>query len=127
MVRVFTMPSSLSFCLIYFLSLANALPWSGARPTVAYDAADWTPVPTTSPQPQDLKRTFFPQNVCGFIGGKANEPALCSESSSCVWDTVNSVVGCCPIDGPCTVGVYTGCVDGNSPSQTTDDPAMFTW
>lgn len=122
------MPSPLSFYLFSsVVTMSAALPWPATQPTVAYDAANWTPIPTNVPQHEDLRRDFFPQNVCGFIGGNADEPALCEGNSKCVWETVNSVVGCCPLEGACTAGVYTGCVDRNSPSQTTEDPAIFTW
>jgi hypothetical protein len=123
------MPSSLSFLLLSSaFTMSSALPWSGPRPTDSYDAVDWTPEPTGVPQPkvEIIERDSYPVSVCGWIGGSVDLAAFCQPGSQCVWDSVNMIVGCCPLEGPCNTGVFTGCVDKNSP-QTEDSAQIYTW
>jgi len=112
------MPAS-SVILLFSVALgvSNALPWAGPEPTNAYEPDSWSPVPTGTPaDPAKLfKRTSVDVNVCGWIGGDVASPAACASSSSCVHDTVYGYVGCCATSGACTAGVYTSCVDGQSP------------
>jgi hypothetical protein len=53
-------------------------------------------------------------------------PAYCSTQSSCVWNSDNSIVGCCATaSSECKF--YTSCVDLNSPQQTADSDNVYTW
>ncbi|KAL6903975.1 hypothetical protein GGI43DRAFT_381674 [Trichoderma evansii] len=104
--------------------------------TIAFrelDVVAWpiaTPAPKVSPElasspiEQLLQRDF--NTICGWIGGDPNQPATCLAGSHCAADTSNKAIGCCPNDGPCTTGIFTGCVDVNSPPQTELNPYVFT-
>jgi len=91
------------------------------------DLVSWPLAPTAAPQLSYglLRRQDF-NTICGYIGGDSALPATCSAGSHCVLDTGHGFVGCCPDSGPCTEGVYTGCVDVNSPPQTVVDPYIYT-
>ncbi|KAJ8116679.1 hypothetical protein ONZ43_g4387 [Nemania bipapillata] len=90
------------------------------------DVIPFPPLPTGEPlSPSDL-RLRQENTVCGYLGGSLDFPATCSLGSHCVLDAVNSVVGCCPNGGPCTTGVFTGCVDRNSDPQTEINPYVYT-
>ncbi|KAM0253618.1 hypothetical protein ACHAQJ_007193 [Trichoderma viride] len=92
----------------------------------------WPVVATPAPAPElafispgeMLRRDF--NTVCGYIGGDPNFPATCLAGSHCAADVENKAIGCCPDGGPCTGGIFTGCVDVNSPPQTELDPYVFT-
>ncbi|KAL6872818.1 hypothetical protein J3F83DRAFT_586648 [Trichoderma novae-zelandiae] len=88
-----------------------------------------TPAPRASSDlgamPADLLRRDF-NTICGFIGGNADFPATCLAGSHCAVDVDNKAIGCCPDGGPCTGGIFTGCVDVNSPPQTELNPYVFT-
>ncbi|KAL1872034.1 hypothetical protein VTK73DRAFT_1702 [Phialemonium thermophilum] len=91
-----------------------------------------TPAPS-SPLELRHRRAHIPpiarnfNTICGYIGGDPELPATCSPGSHCVLDEAHGAVGCCPDDeSPCTTGVFTGCVDANSPPQTAADPYVFT-
>jgi hypothetical protein len=131
LVHSLTMPSSSS---ILFLSsavfaLTNALPWAGPVPTVSYNPVDISPRTTSLPAVRSVigKRTIVPSNTCGWVGGDINQPDVCAGQSSCVWDTARAIVGCCPITGPCTNGIFTGCVDSNNAAPTAVNPNIHTW
>ncbi|KAJ9133939.1 hypothetical protein NKR19_g8853 [Coniochaeta hoffmannii] len=96
--------------------------------TVAHHVIDVVPFPTSPPKlTADLRRRQDPNTICGFIGGDPNLPATCSVGSHCVLDTQHGAIGCCPDNEPtCTTGIFTGCVDGNSPPQTEVNPYVFT-
>lgn len=83
-----------------------------------------SPALASSPAAQLLQRDF--NTICGWIGGDASLPATCLAGSHCAADTVNKAIGCCPDSGPCTEGIFTGCVDVNSPPQTELNPYVFT-
>lgn len=86
----------------------------------------WPLLPTEAPiAPLELLRRQE-NTVCGYIGGSLDFPATCGPGSHCVVDTDNSVVGCCPNGGPCSTGVFTGCVDGASDPQTEVNPYVYT-
>ncbi|KAK0391406.1 hypothetical protein NLU13_0906 [Sarocladium strictum] len=106
---------------------SHALP----RPTPTlplreFDVDVWPPAPTNPYLPSDelLRRQF--NTICGYIGGDPALPATCSAGSHCAADSQNSVIGCCPDVGPCTQGIFTGCVDRNSNPQTEINPYVFT-
>ncbi|KOS23287.1 hypothetical protein ESCO_003983 [Escovopsis weberi] len=82
-----------------------------------------TPAPT-SPSRQPQRRGF--NTVCGYIGGDAAFPATCMAGSHCVLEVDHGAIGCCPDGGTCTEGIFTGCVDFNSPPQTELNPYVFT-
>ncbi|CAG9997418.1 unnamed protein product [Clonostachys byssicola] len=88
----------------------NVLPW---------------PLPTVMPGANHLLGRQL-NTVCGYVGGNPDLPATCSAGSHCAIDVEHGVVGCCPDGGPCTQGVYTGCVDGNSDPQTEINPYVYT-
>ncbi|TFB00439.1 hypothetical protein CCMA1212_007692 [Trichoderma ghanense] len=101
----------------------NVVPWPIA-----------TPAPGASPDlslslgavpAADLLRRDF-NTICGFIGGNADFPATCLPGSHCAVDVDNKAIGCCPDGAPCTGGIFTGCVDVNSPPQTELNPYVFT-
>lgn len=129
--RLFTMPSSsILFLFSAAFSATSALPWKGPQATATYDAADWSPRPTlASVSERELfpRALFFSANTCGFVGGDYYSSITCGSASSCVWDTARAFLGCCPNNGICTTGVYTGCVDTQSGQQTVVDPAVTTW
>ncbi|KAI0442544.1 hypothetical protein F4803DRAFT_368023 [Xylaria telfairii] len=111
---------------VFDLTSGHALPQQ--TKTVAYHELDVIPfpLPTGEPlSPFDLERRQD-NTICGYIGGNPQLPATCSLGSHCVLDAANSVVGCCPNGGPCTTGVFTGCVDRNSSPQTEVNPYVFT-
>ncbi|KAF4592563.1 transmembrane alpha-helix domain-containing protein [Ophiocordyceps camponoti-floridani] len=83
------------------------------------------PDPPTTTRPALSKRRDA-GTVCGFIGGDAAFPATCIAGSHCAVDVAHGVVGCCPDDGPCATGVFTGCVDAHSGPQSVSDPYVFT-
>ncbi|KAL7786352.1 hypothetical protein V8C37DRAFT_392421 [Trichoderma ceciliae] len=87
-----------------------------------------TPTPELSPAlrlPGEMLRRDF-NTICGYIGGDPNFPATCLAGSHCAVDVENKAIGCCPDGGPCTGGIFTGCVDVNSPPQTELNPYVFT-
>ncbi|KAL6886226.1 hypothetical protein HDV57DRAFT_381972 [Trichoderma longibrachiatum] len=99
----------------------NVVPWPIA-----------TPAPRASPDlslaavpAADLLRRDF-NTICGFIGGHADFPATCLPGSHCAVDVDNKAIGCCPDGAPCTGGIFTSCVDVNSPPQTELNPYVFT-
>jgi hypothetical protein len=109
------------------------LPWSGPAPTGVYKEDAWSPRPTSNPaDPLELfKRNSVGINYCGWIGGASDNPAICQTGSSCIHDTAHGYVGCCTTEGPCTAGVYTSCVDKNSPGGNSGlqviNNGVFTW
>lgn len=87
---------------------------------------DWPIVATLAPvSPAELQRRGF-NTVCGYIGGDPAFPATCLAGSHCAVDTEHGAIGCCPNGAPCSGGVFTDCVDVNSPPQTVLDPYVFT-
>ncbi|PTB66745.1 hypothetical protein BBK36DRAFT_1117911 [Trichoderma citrinoviride] len=95
----------------------NVVPWPIATPAPQLDLGA---VPAA-----DLLRRDF-NTICGFIGGHADFPATCLAGSHCAVDVDNKAIGCCPDGAPCTGGIFTGCVDVNSPPQTELNPYVFT-
>ncbi|KAH8900158.1 hypothetical protein GQ53DRAFT_211195 [Thozetella sp. PMI_491] len=99
--------------------------------TVAHHVLDvvaWPPLPTTPPLDLfDLRRRQDDNTICGYVGGDADIPATCGAGSHCVLDPEHGAIGCCPNgQEPCTTGIFTGCVDSNSPPQTELNPYVFT-
>lgn len=84
------------------------------------------PVPTAAVGLNDLFRRQQSNTVCGYVGGDPDLPATCSAGSHCAVDVEHGAIGCCPDGGSCTAGVYTGCVDGNSPPQNEINPYVYT-
>lgn len=132
--NIFAMPaSSIILLLSAAFGVSSALPWSGPAPTEAYREDAWSPRPTNVPvDPLELfKRDSVDVSVCGWLGGNSADPAVCPTGSSCIHDTVHGYVGCCTTSGACTAGVYTSCVDKNSPGGNSGQQVMnngvFTW
>lgn len=122
--------SSKFLLLAAILTGTSALPWSGPKSTITYTPASWIPRPTQdsiSEHELSGRDLFFPNYICGWIGGDFSSSLTCPPKSGCVWDTARSFIGCCLLDGPCSTGVYTGCVDPYSKQQTVLDPAVTTW
>ncbi|KAH6608365.1 hypothetical protein Trco_001711 [Trichoderma cornu-damae] len=84
-----------------------------------------TPAAELSPGEMLMLRRDF-NTVCGYIGGDPNFPATCLAGSHCAVDVENKAIGCCPDGAPCTGGIFTGCVDVNSPPQTELNPYVYT-
>ncbi|KAL6818189.1 hypothetical protein GGI42DRAFT_1523 [Trichoderma sp. SZMC 28013] len=97
----------------------NVAPWP-----IAPTPAPRSPFLRSMPEHHLLQRDF--NTVCGFIGGDPNFPATCLAGSHCAVDVENKAIGCCPDGAPCTEGIFTGCVDVNSPPQTELNPYVFT-
>ena len=97
-------------------------------PHHALDVVAWPPLPTSPPaDPWELRRRQDTNTICGYLGGDAALPATCGAGSHCVMDPEHKAIGCCPNgEEPCTTGIFTGCVDGNSPAQTEINPYIFT-
>ncbi|KAL7942686.1 hypothetical protein V8C42DRAFT_331644 [Trichoderma barbatum] len=96
----------------------NVAPWPmAATPTPRS--------PSLRSMPEQLLQRDF-NTVCGYIGGNPDFPATCLAGSHCAVDVENKAIGCCPDGGPCTGGIFTGCVDVNSPPQTELNPYVFT-
>ncbi|KAI8235454.1 hypothetical protein K4K55_004263 [Colletotrichum sp. SAR 10_96] len=88
------------------------------------DVVDW---PLQTPMPWLGRRQDSSTNtVCGYIGGDPGFAATCSAGSHCAMDASVSAVGCCPNGVACTTGVYTSCVDQNSPTPSAYDPYVYT-
>ncbi|KAI9158249.1 hypothetical protein HJFPF1_06241 [Paramyrothecium foliicola] len=90
----------------------------------------WPPAATVAPRYPPVLYGLHQRRqlntVCGFIGGDPDLPATCSAGSHCVAEIGNSAIGCCPDEGPCTQGIYTGCVDANRGPQTELNPYVYT-
>ncbi|GKT93439.1 hypothetical protein Ct61P_11289 [Colletotrichum tofieldiae] len=114
---------------VFTLTEAGALPRQTQAPIAlrTLDVRDW-PLATPAPWLGMMRRQedSSTNTVCGYIGGDPNLPATCSAGSHCAMDASASAVGCCPNGAACTTGVYTGCVDDTSPTQTVSDPYIFT-
>jgi len=126
-INLFKIPSSSRVLLLSAIfSLTNALPHSVPDPTASYKPADWTPRPTSVPQslPELLRRDNSNASICGWVGGNVNQPAACPSDAKCVYDTTHGMVGCCPLSGSCTTGVYTTCVGS---AQGSLNPSILTW
>lgn len=132
--NIFAMPtSSIILLLSAAFGVSNALPWAGPAPTGVYKEDAWSPRPTN--KPVDLlelfKRDSIDVRVCGWLGGKSENAAICPTGSSCIHDIVHGYVGCCATSGPCTAGVYTSCVDKNSPGGSSgplvENNGVYTW
>ena len=122
-INLFAMPTaSIALLFLAVVGLTNAIPWTEpAMETLVYSADEWSPRPTGVPEdPSKLfKRAAVDVAICGWRGGNLAFPAKCDSGSSCVHDTIHGYVGCCATDGPCTQGVYTTCLDSNSPGWLT--------
>lgn len=118
----------LLFSPLVALSAAHALPPKTS--TIDFrilNVEAWPPRPTQPPiSLEELRKRQDFNTICGFIGGNALLPATCEPGSHCVLDREHGAVGCCPNGGPCTTGVFTGCVDFNSGPQSVKDPYVFT-
>jgi hypothetical protein len=126
-ISLFRIPSpSRVLLLSAIVSLTYALPRPGPDPTASYKPADWNPRPTSVPRslPELLKRDSSNASICGWVGGNVNQPAACPSDAKCVYDTSHAIVGCCPLSGSCTTGVYTTCVEGG---QAALNPSVLTW
>lgn len=132
---IFSLPaSSIVLILSAAFGVSNALPWAGPTPTLGYTGEEWSPRPTNSPLGlQELFKRDTPDiAVCGWLGGKSDNPAVCPTGSSCIHDMSHGYVGCCTTSGACTAGVYTSCVDKNSKGGISSGPlvvnnGIFTW
>lgn len=130
---VLTMRSASFLLIAAWVAPLQALPWAGPRPTAVYKADEWSPRPTSvASDPEELfKRDSVPVNVCGWYNGVGASPAACGVGSSCVHDTVHGYIGCCATAGACTAGVYTSCVDQNSPGWKANSGiqvnGVYTW
>lgn len=132
--NIFAMPlPSLLLILSTIFSRSEAFPWAGPQPTLVNRGDQWSPRPTPVPvNPAVLfKRDSVDVAVCGWVGGKSSEVAICPPRSSCIHDTAHGYVGCCATSGPCTRGVYTSCVDYHDPDWNSkpawQNNGVYTW
>ena len=86
----------------------------------------WPVLPTPAPVALHGLPRRQPNTICGYIGGNPELPATCVAGSHCAVDVELGAVGCCPNDGDCSNGIYTGCVDRNSGPQTVADSYIYT-
>ncbi|KAG5980982.1 hypothetical protein E4U55_003436 [Claviceps digitariae] len=91
-----------------------------SRPILGLALATSAPASTSQPLRQQSN------TVCGYIGGNPDLPATCISGSHCAVDVEHGAIGCCPDEGSCKGGIFTGCVDRNSGPQTVADPYVFT-
>ncbi|KAI2622208.1 hypothetical protein GGS26DRAFT_251369 [Hypomontagnella submonticulosa] len=117
----------LFFTAVFGLTSGHALP----RQTKTVELYELNVVPFPQPTEApillpDLLRRQGQNTICGYIGGDPNLPATCSVGSHCVLEKDHGVVGCCPDGGTCSTGIFTGCVDRNSPPQTEINPYVYT-
>ena len=97
--------------------------------TVPYheiNVLEWPLAATDAPTVPGLLGPRQLNTVCGYIGGDPDMPATCTAGSYCALDVEHKAIGCCPDGGPCTTGVFTGCVDSDSDPQTELNPYVFT-
>lgn len=121
-------PAKLLAYLSSFVALASGHALPRQTPTVALHELNVLPYPLATPAPDspfDLRRRQF-NTVCGYVGGDPGLPATCSAGSHCAVDVDHGAIGCCPDAGGCTQGVFTGCVDRNSPPQPEINPYVYT-
>ena len=106
--------------------VGHVLPRQTTPPSASLDIDLWPLQPTPAAMlPAELRRRDF-NTVCGYIGGNPDLPATCLDGSHCVVDKEHNAIGCCPDEGDCTTGIYTGCVDENSSANGVVDPHIFT-
>lgn len=122
---------STAICLVLAILLRTGATYAlpRATPTVArreFEVELWPIEPTGLPVSPNKLQIRQLNTICGYIGGDPDLPATCSAGSHCAANAENSVIGCCPDDGPCTQGIFTGCVDGNSDAQTEINPYVYT-
>lgn len=107
-------------------AVGHILPRETTPPSGTLNIELWPLQPTPAAMlPAELRRRDF-NTVCGYIGGNPDLPATCLDGSHCVVDKEHSAIGCCPDEGDCTTGIYTNCVDDNSPANGVVDPHVFT-
>ncbi|KAI0380123.1 hypothetical protein F5Y04DRAFT_106599 [Hypomontagnella monticulosa] len=112
---------------VFGLTSSHALPRQ--TKTVELHELNVVPFPQPTEAPvllPDLLRRQSQNTICGYIGGDPDLPATCSIGSHCVLEKDHGVVGCCPDGGTCSTGIFTGCVDRNSPPQTEINPYVYT-
>ncbi|KAL2759892.1 hypothetical protein ACRALDRAFT_1079164 [Sodiomyces alcalophilus JCM 7366] len=125
-------PATTLLVLSNLLAHTNAYALPRQTATIPHRELDallyYPPLPTTAPlSPFELQRRQQENTICGYVGGDPNFPATCSAGSHCVVAQGLGVIGCCPNgNGPCTAGIFTGCVDANSGPQTEVNPYMYT-
>ncbi|KAH7319870.1 hypothetical protein B0I35DRAFT_408616 [Stachybotrys elegans] len=110
---------------LFALCDAHAVPrQTKTIPFHELDVVSWPLAPTPGPSHALFERQL--NTICGYIGGDPGLPATCSAGSHCAADVNQEVLGCCPNDGPCTQGIYSGCVDVNSAPPTEVNPYIYT-
>ncbi|ROT42889.1 hypothetical protein SODALDRAFT_342136 [Sodiomyces alkalinus F11] len=123
-------PATALLVLSNLLAHANAHALPRQTTTVPYrelDVLPYPPLPTAAPlSPFERLKRQEENTICGYISGDPDLPATCSAGSHCVVAQGLGVIGCCPNgDGPCTAGIFTGCVDANSGPQTEVNPYIY--
>ncbi|OAA60799.1 hypothetical protein ISF_05838 [Cordyceps fumosorosea ARSEF 2679] len=104
----------------------HALPHQTVAPTATADTLTWPIQSTLAPVIPPLLAGRDFNTVCGYIGGNPNLPATCIEGTHCVVDVEHNAIGCCPDEGDCTTGIFTGCVDDKNPGRSVVDPHIYT-
>lgn len=125
--RLPSVASILILANIYTPVTGHVMPRETGQADASYSMAivDWPLAPTPAPVlPAKLRHREF-NTVCGYINGDPNKAATCGGNSHCVADVKNKIIGCCPNDGDCKNGIFTGCVDANNPSPS-KDPFLYT-
>lgn len=91
----------------------NEKSWRPAQATMAamplLDGT--TPRPTAAPgQPFDLKRRGAKDNTCGYVDGLTGSAFGCATTAECIYNSLFSVIGCCP-DSSTACPIPTTCFD----------------
>ncbi|KFA53433.1 hypothetical protein S40293_03401 [Stachybotrys chartarum IBT 40293] len=124
-------PSATLLVLVAILQTSNGHAIPQQTKTIGFhelEVQPWPLVPTSVPTGAAQLNNLLGRQlntVCGYIGGDPALPATCSAGSHCAVDVGQGAVGCCPDQGPCTQGVFTGCVDANSGPQTEVNPYVY--
>ncbi|KFA65178.1 hypothetical protein S40285_01466 [Stachybotrys chlorohalonatus IBT 40285] len=124
-------PSATLLVLVAIFQTSNGHAIPQQTKTIAFhelEVQPWPLVPTSAPTAAAQLNNLLGRQlntVCGYIGGDPSLPATCSAGSHCAVDVGQGAVGCCPDQGPCTQGVFTGCVDASSGPQTEVNPYVY--
>ncbi|KAL2127155.1 hypothetical protein VTI74DRAFT_11244 [Chaetomium olivicolor] len=117
---------------------SKALRWSNPEPRwvppeqtglVYMPSLGISPVPTSPPQVKprkDILARSVPDNTCGFINGNTDASLSCDITARCVYNSLNSHIGCCD-DTTSGCPVWTTCYDSTDRSKYTTNNGFTIW